>query len=59
MAVPFDAGRLEVKGSAVPVIDGIRFEGGPFAALSVSDSGTLAYIVERREWYGGSAERRF
>ena len=37
-AIPFDVGRLEVKGGAVPVIEGLR------TAPAISESGTLAYI---------------
>ncbi len=44
LAVPFDAAHVEVKGSPVPVLDSLQFEGGPFAAFSVADSGTLAYM---------------
>ena len=45
MAVAFDAGRTELKGSPVPVLDGVLgFGNSPFGLLGVSDSGTLAYI---------------
>jgi Tol biopolymer transport system component len=44
MAVPFDLQDLEVKGSAVPVVDGVRGLAGPFGAFAVSESGTLAYV---------------
>ncbi len=51
MAVPFDLDRLEISGSPVPVIEGIR---SPITALggahfAISRTGTLAYIA-------GSAE---
>ena len=45
MAVPFDLDRLEISGSPVPVIEGIRSpvrDGGP--RFAVSRTGTLAYI---------------
>jgi Tol biopolymer transport system component/predicted Ser/Thr protein kinase len=45
MAVPFDAGALRVEGPAVPI--GIQPWNGidPFAAYSLSSSGTLAYVA--------------
>jgi len=46
MAAAFDASRMEVKGSPVPVLDGVQGYGNsPFALLGVSDSGTLAYVA--------------
>jgi hypothetical protein len=44
MAVPFDCRNLEVRGSAVPVLNGIQGLLGPFGAFSFSESGTLAYL---------------
>ena len=52
MAVPFDLGRLELKGTPSPVIDGVMeasstsasVVGNGFAQYSFSDTGTLAYI---------------
>jgi eukaryotic-like serine/threonine-protein kinase len=45
MAVPFDVGRLELKGTPVPVVDGVmEFVGNGSAQYSFSDNGTLAYI---------------
>ena len=44
MAVPFDYQSLEVKGSAVPVLNGVQVNVGPFGAFSFSDSGTVAYL---------------
>jgi hypothetical protein len=50
MAVPFDATRLETKGAAVPVAEGISLTstvGG--AQYSFSSTGTLLYVsVESR-----------
>ncbi len=44
LAVPFDPGKLEIKGGPVPVVEGIfRFYGSQYA---LSDSGTLAYIPQ-------------
>jgi len=41
-AVPFDAGRGEVLGGAVPILDGLSVL-GPNARFSVSRNGTLVY----------------
>ncbi len=46
MAVPFDANRLQVKGSPVPVLEGVQNWAGPFASFGFSDSGTLAYVTD-------------
>ncbi len=43
-AVPFDRDRVETTGAPVPVIEGVRVEGGGAVQYSVSDEGTLAYI---------------
>jgi len=45
MAVPFDANRLQVRGSPVPVLEGVQNLVGPFASFGFSDSGTLAYVT--------------
>ena len=45
MAVPFDARRLQVNGSPVPVLDGVQSWVGPFGSFGFSDSGTLAYVA--------------
>jgi eukaryotic-like serine/threonine-protein kinase len=44
LAVPFDADRLAVRGSPVPVVDAVRSTVGPFGDFSISDSGTLVYV---------------
>ena len=44
MAVPFDAQRLETKGAAVPVVEGVMQYLGGAGQYSVSTTGTLAYI---------------
>jgi serine/threonine protein kinase/Tol biopolymer transport system component len=45
-AVAFNASRMEVKGSLIPVLDGVQgFSNSPFAMLGISDSGTLAYVA--------------
>jgi serine/threonine-protein kinase len=45
MAVPFDLGRLELKGTPSPVVDGVmEFVGTGSAQYSFSNNGTLAYI---------------
>ncbi len=43
-AVPFDLSRLEAVGTPVPVIEGVRVEGGGSVQYAVSDEGSLAYI---------------
>jgi len=45
MAVPFDLQRLEIKGTPVPVVEGIMqsLETG-LAQYSISDNGSLAYV---------------
>ncbi len=43
-AVPFDAERLRVTGPPVPVLEGLVVRPGGAAHISVSRSGTLAYI---------------
>ncbi len=40
-AVPFDLGSLEVRGTPVPVINGISLLGGIFPVITVSSTGTL------------------
>lgn len=42
MAVPFDAERLEIRGAAVPVVEGVMQLGA--GQYNVSATGTLAYI---------------
>ena len=45
LAVSFNANRLEVKGSPIPVLDRIRsFHNVPFPLLGISETGTLAYV---------------
>jgi serine/threonine-protein kinase len=45
LAVPFDARRLEVAGSPVPVVEGVRRAvGGVASNFTVSGSGSLAYV---------------
>jgi serine/threonine protein kinase len=45
MAAPFDAGRMEITGSAVPVLEGVMQSAtSGLAQYNFSDSGTLAYI---------------
>jgi Tol biopolymer transport system component len=43
-AVPFDTDRLEPVGTPVPVVEGVRVEGGGAVQFAVSDEGTLAYV---------------
>lgn len=50
----FDVDRLEVQGSAVPVIDSVNAIGGLAGDFDVSDDGTLVYIAQSA---GAAAER--
>jgi serine/threonine-protein kinase len=43
-AVPFDKSRLEPRGTAVPVIEGIRVETGGAVQYDVANDGTLVFI---------------
>jgi serine/threonine-protein kinase len=43
-AVPFDAATLQIQGTAVPVTEGIRVEGGGAVQYVVAGDGTLMYI---------------
>jgi Tol biopolymer transport system component len=53
-AVPFDLNRLETRGTAVPVADGVAYEpGGAATHFDISRTGTLVYRKAR----GGVADR--
>jgi serine/threonine-protein kinase len=54
MAAPFDARRLQVAGSAVPVLEGVLQTGGAGAQYSLSTTGSLVYVAGGAQ---GSAER--
>ena len=43
-AVPFDSDRLEIVGTAVPVVHGVRVDAGGVVQFAVADDGTLAYV---------------
>ena len=43
-AIPFDPGRLEVTGAAVPILEGIRSEFGVWPYFAIGSDGTLAYV---------------
>lgn len=45
MAVPFDADRLEVTGTAVPVPESVYVSSAGLAQAAVSDTGALAYVA--------------
>src|SRR5262249_2937064 len=49
MAVPFDLDKLEVTGTAVPVVEGVLQSEQGAAAFSVSNTGSLAYVPGRAE----------
>jgi eukaryotic-like serine/threonine-protein kinase len=51
-AIPFDPERLEVTGSPVAVVDGIRTETLGAAQVAVAQDGTLAYIEGVPAWEG-------
>jgi eukaryotic-like serine/threonine-protein kinase len=45
MGVPFDPQRLEIKGTAVPVVEGVaQTPSGGSTQFSISDTGTLVYL---------------
>jgi serine/threonine protein kinase/Tol biopolymer transport system component len=44
MAVPFDPERLEIRGSAVPVVEGVAHATDGAAQYSISDAGSLVYV---------------
>jgi serine/threonine protein kinase/WD40 repeat protein len=53
-AIPFDLSRLEIRGTAVPVLEGVAYETiGLAAHFDVSRAGTLVY----RKASGGAADR--
>jgi len=51
-AVPFDADRLEVTGSAVAINEGIRTETQGAGQVTVSGDGTLVYVEGTPAWQG-------
>ena len=51
-AAPFDADRLEVTGSAVAVVEGIRTESEGTGQVAVSAEGTLVYVEGMPAWEG-------
>jgi len=44
MALPFDAERLEVHGTPVPVLEGVREVSTVYGGFAFSENGTLAYV---------------
>lgn len=42
--VPFDADRLEVTGSATPVLEGVRVNSGGLANFAIAGNGSLVYM---------------
>ena len=55
LAVPFDPDRLEVTGSAVPLVDGVVVKYSGAANFALSDAGRLVYVEGSGS---GSASRR-
>jgi eukaryotic-like serine/threonine-protein kinase len=51
-AVPFDLARLEVTGSPVAVIEGIRTETEGAGQVGISGDGTLVYVEGTPAWQG-------
>src|SRR6267378_3702839 len=45
LAQPFDAARLELKGDASPIAEGVQFNSSNGGAFAVSENGVLAYRV--------------
>jgi serine/threonine-protein kinase len=45
MAVPFDIGRLEVKGTAVPLPESVYVSSGGLAQAAFAPTGALAYVA--------------
>ena len=43
-AVPFDLDRLDIVGSPVPVVEGVRVEAGGSIQYAIADNGVLVYI---------------
>jgi len=52
LAAPFDLSRLEVTGSAVTLIEGIRIEEWGAAQFALSPEGTLVYVSGGPAWIG-------
>jgi serine/threonine-protein kinase len=44
MAIPFDPVRLEVKGTPIPVVEGVMQNSAGAGMFSFSDTGTLVYV---------------
>jgi serine/threonine-protein kinase len=49
MAAPFDRQRLQISGTPVPMVEGVRQGDNGEAQYSLSDSGTLVYITGHLE----------
>lgn len=53
MALPFDSRRLQVMGSPVPVVSGVRIEEGyGFAEYALSPDGTLIFVPGLNQLHG-------
>ena len=55
-AQPFDLGAQELTGSAIPLFDGVRVQGGPgsYADMRLAADGTLLYVEGEGGAVGGS-----
>ena len=47
-AVPFDRDRLDIVGTPVPVVEGVRVSANVMAQFALADDGSLVYIPRRR-----------
>ena len=59
LAAPFDQGKLEITGPAVPLFEGVMTKPFGSADFAISANGTLAYVVGLSSTTGGVAELVF
>src|SRR5262245_17971019 len=52
LAVPFDSTSRKVTGSAVTIVEGVRYEIYGIAQFAVSNNGTLVYVPGSAGWIG-------
>ncbi|HET7023629.1 MAG TPA: protein kinase, partial [Gemmatimonadales bacterium] len=56
LAAPFDEGKLEITGPAVPLFDGVMTKTFGSADIAISRSGTLVYVPGSAGTTGGTVE---